>query len=221
MLQMKNIKVRNVLNDLNLNVREGEFILILGENGAGKTTLFNTISGNIFPERGRIFIDEEDVTNKAQYARSNLIANVFQDPKVGTTESMSIRDNLNLAYMRGKKRTLRNSCSADRDFLFREKLRELDMKLENRLDDYAGELSGGQRQALSILMALLTESKILLLDEITAALDNINSEKIMNIINEKCLKTKKTCLMITHNRDQIKEFGNKTMILKNGRLFER
>ena len=218
MLQMKNICVRNVLINLDLTVKKGEFLLILGENGAGKTTLFNTISGVIQPSRGSIFIDSRDVTSEAQFQRADLVANVFQDPKVGTISNMTLRENLNLAYMRGKRRGSDTCCSEERDEFFREKLRELEMGLENRLDNFAGELSGGQRQALSITMALLTESKILVLDEITAALDRANSEKIMNIVQEKCLKAGKTCLMITHSPKIIQQFENNVAILEGGRI---
>ena len=219
MLKMENITVRNTLINLNLEVKEGEFIVIVGENGAGKTTLFNTISGIIQPTRGSIFIADQNVTTKSQNLRSSLVANVFQDPKVGTIGNMSIRENLNMALMRGKKRGLQNCCSENRDQLFKEKLSELGINLEKRLDDRVNQLSGGQRQALSITMALLADSKILLLDEITAALDSVNSEKIMKIVNEKCIKAKKTCLMITHNQDQMQKFGNRVLTLKNGKFY--
>ena len=219
MLKMENITVRNTLVNLNLEIKEGEFAIIIGENGAGKTTLFDTISGAVKPTRGSIWIAGENITEKSQYARSALIANVFQDPKVGTVGSMSIRENLNMALMRGKKRDLQNCCSENRDLIFQKKLGELEMNLEKRLDDKVEQLSGGQRQALSITMALLADSKILLLDEITAALDSVNSEKIMKIVNEKCINSQKTCLMITHNQDQMRKFGNNILILKNGKIY--
>lgn len=218
MLRMKNIYVREVLVDLNLTVEKGEFLMVLGDNGAGKTTLFDTISGAIQPFQGSIFVDYEDVTNKTQFQRANLIANVFQDPKVGTISNMTLRENMNLAYMRGRKRKLSTCCSEKRDELFREKLIELDMGLEDRLDSYAGELSGGQRQALSIAMVFLTDSKILLLDEITAALDRANSEKIINIVYEKSKQTCKTCLMITHSPQIIEQFENNVAILEKGKI---
>ena len=213
MLKMRNIRVRNVLVDFNLDVAEGEFIIITGENGAGKTTLLNTISGNVLPKEGQIFIDGKNVTGIPQYARSQLIASVSQDPKVGTVANMSIRDNMNAAYMRGKSRNFRSSCSSNRDEYFKEKLRELEMGLEERLDDLVGELSGGQRQALSVIMAFLSDFKILLLDEITAALNSTNAEKIMNLVNQKCRTMRKTCLMITHNRDQMKKFGDRILTI--------
>lgn len=220
MLTIESICVRNVLINLNLTIQEGEFVLIVGENGAGKTTLFNTISGNIFPSSGRIFISGKDVTTEPQYIRAAYVANVFQDPKIGTIGNMSIRDNLNIAYMRGKNRTLKPSCLEERDDFFKNRLRELNIGLENRLDDRAGELSGGQRQALSVIMALISDSKILLLDEITAALDSENSEKILEIIDKNIYKRNKTCLMITHNKDHIGRLGDKVLILQNGRLLQ-
>lgn len=217
MLNLKNIYVRNILIDLNLTVNEGEFVLVVGENGAGKTTLFNTISGSISPSKGSIFISGKNVTNEPQHMRAQLVANVFQDPKVGTIANMSVRNNLNMAHMRGKKRKLlTQSCSKKRDDFFRSKLYEIG--LENRLDSLVGELSGGQRQALSVIMALLTDSKILLLDEVTAALDSENSKRVLRIIDICIYKQKKTCLMITHNKDQINQLGNRTLILKNGKL---
>lgn len=223
-LVMQNIYVRNVLEDINLEINDGEFVIILGENGAGKTTLFNTISGSIKPARGSIFINENDVTKQNMCERSALIANVFQDPKVGTVASMSIRDNLCMAYMRGRKyriiagradclfsvaalslpSLLSSSLSEQLDEVFRKELTKIG--LEDRLDNLCGELSGGQRQALSIVMALLSDSKIILLDEITAALDSVNSEKVLNIIKERVIETHKTCLMITHNMDHLRRF---------------
>lgn len=213
-LMMRNICVRNVLKDLNLEVNDGEFVIVMGENGAGKTTLFNTISGSIRPSRGSIFIDENDVTKQDMCERAALVANVFQDPKVGTIASMSIRDNLSMAYMRGRRRALIESCnSPELDGIFTKELREIG--LEGRLDDLCGELSGGQRQALSIIMALLSDSKIILLDEITAALDSANSEKILDIIEWRVVSAQKTCLMITHNADHLKRFeGAKVLLLK-------
>jgi len=218
MLKMKNINVGNVLTDLNLTVNKNEFVLVIGDNGAGKTTLFNAISGNAKPRSGTIMIDNRDVTNMPPYERAAVVANVFQDPKIGTVGSMTIRENLNLAYMRGKKRTLSICNSEERDKLYREKLRTLDMGLENRLTDLVENLSGGQRQALSIIMSLITDSKILLLDEITAALDVKTSDRIMEIIDENIRRQKKTCLMITHNVKQIDRLGDRVLVLRNGKV---
>ncbi|MDR0555477.1 MAG: ATP-binding cassette domain-containing protein [Holosporaceae bacterium] len=218
MLKIKNLNVKNVLTDLNLTVNRDEFVLVVGDNGAGKTTLFNAISGNIKPKNGNILIDDRDVTDMPPYERAVVVANVFQDPKIGTIGSMTIRENLNMAYMRGKKRALSICNSAERDKLYREKLRTLGMGLENRLDDCVGNLSGGQRQALSIIMSLITDSKILLLDEITAALDTKAADRIIEIMDENIRQQKKTCLMITHNAKQIDKLGDRVLVLKNGHL---
>lgn len=215
---MKDINVRNVLSDLNLTVNRNEFVLVVGDNGAGKTTLFNAISGNLKPKSGSILIDDQDVTNLPQYERATVVANVFQDPKMGTIGSMTIRENLNMAYMRGKKRALSISNSEERDKLYREKLRTLDMGLENRLDNCVENLSGGQRQALSIIMSLVSDSKILLLDEVTAAIDTKTSDRIIEIIDENIRQQKKTCLMITHNAKQIDKLADRVLVLKNGNV---
>ena len=213
MLQMKNLNVLNILVNFNFSVEKGEFVLIVGENGAGKTTLFNTISGKIRPSSGRIFIDGKDITQESQYKRATWVSNVFQDPKISTIGNMSIRDNLSMAYMRGKTRTLMASSSEERDEIFREKLGVLGMGLENRLDDIADQLSGGQRQAMSVIMALLSDSKILLLDEITAALDVKSSELILDIVKKNVYDQRKTCLMITHDQAHLNKIGDRVFIL--------
>lgn len=216
-----NICVRNVLKNLDLEIEEGEFVLVIGENGAEKTTLFNVISGSIKPSRGSIFLDGKDVTTQDMCERAMVVANVFQDPKVGTIASMSIRDNLGMAYMRGRKRSVigGGSSSKERDEIFRRELGEIG--LDSRLDDLCGELSGGQRQALSVVMALMSNSKIILLDEITAALDSANSEKVLGMIERKVLGKRKTCLMITHNMSHLRQFeSGRRLGLKDGKLEE-
>jgi putative ABC transport system ATP-binding protein len=218
MLQLTNINVRNVLVDLNLAVKKNEFVLVMGDNGAGKTTLFNTISGHIIPKSGSVEIDGEDVTDVPQYERASIVSNVLQDPKVGTIASMSVRENLNIAYMRGKKRGVAISDSLSRDALYVEKLSALNMGIEKRLDEYVGNLSGGQRQALSMVTSIVANSKILLLDEITAALDAKTSETILKIAAETVRREKKTCLMITHNLKHINCIGDRALRLKDGNL---
>jgi putative ABC transport system ATP-binding protein len=215
---MKNITVRNILKNLNLTVNKNEFMLIVGENGAGKTTLFNTISGYTRAQSGKIMIDKIEVTSMPQYSRASFLANVFQDPKLGTIGGMTIRENMNMSYMRGKSRKFAMSSSRDRDDLYVEHLKILNMNLENRLDDLVESLSGGQRQALSIIMSLIADSKLLLLDEITAALDPKSSENILGIVDKTIRQKKITCIMITHNLKHIGKFGDKTFILQNGRL---
>ncbi|GHU18001.1 ABC transporter ATP-binding protein [Alphaproteobacteria bacterium] len=221
MLRLNNITVRNTLVDLNLIINKGEFVLVTGDNGAGKTTLFNTISGHVFPKSGTIVIDGQDVSSLPQYARAAVVSNVLQDPRAGTVGSMTIRENLNIAYMRGKCRKLIPSNSFVRDDLYREKLSILKMDLENRLDDYVENLSGGQRQALSIIMSIIVDSKILLFDEITAALDPKTSDNIMRIAREVMATEHKTCLMITHNVNHMDQMSCRRLVIKNGKLNER
>lgn len=210
---MQDIQVGNILVGLNLEVSEGEFVVVTGENGAGKTTLFSTISGQTVPTRGRLWIDGQDVTKQSQAARSRWVASVYQDPRVGTLAGMTLRENMSVALKRGQGRRAQACVSKERDTLFRQHLEELDMGLEARLDSLVGELSGGQRQALSVMLAFLADFKILLLDEITAALNVTNARKILNLVTEKCRKARKTCLMITHNPEQIRQFGDRVIEL--------
>lgn len=209
---------REILKDISLNIAEGEFVVILGGNGAGKSTLFNVISGYIKPIRGKIIIDQEDVTFKAHVKRAPLIAKVMQDPKVGTMENMSIEENMSFAYKRGKNRLFsKNSTAFRRDF-FKEKLAVLGMNLENRLDELVSHLSGGQRQALSLIMAIMADAKILLLDEMTAALDPKMAERIMHIAHKIISEEKRTTLMITHHMAHALEYGDRILILSEGKI---
>lgn len=214
MLVMKNIRVRNILVDFNLEVRPNELVVVTGENGAGKTTLFNAISGQIRPDSGQIWLDSCDITQRSQAERARWIANVFQDPKVGTVAGMTLRENLNMAILRGQKRGWFRSGLDRREAFFRDQLAELEMGLEDRLDSLAGELSGGQRQAVSVVLAFLTDFKLLLLDEITAALNAANAQKVTDLVKRKCRQSQKTCLMITHNPKQIETFGDRVVVLQ-------
>jgi putative ABC transport system ATP-binding protein len=220
MLRINNLTVR-VLKNLNLTLAENETAVVIGENGTGKTTLFNAIAGYVKPGDGSVFINGEDVSNMPRHARAALISNVFQDPKVGTIGRMTIRENLNLSYARGKSRNLVLSDSSDRDNIYKEKLSVLKMNLENRLDNRVEELSGGQRQALSIVMSTIADSKLLLLDEITAALDPKSSENVLNIVSETLKRKRKTCVMITHDLKSLDRFGDKAFVLRDGRLEAR
>ncbi|MDR2781522.1 MAG: ATP-binding cassette domain-containing protein [Holosporaceae bacterium] len=218
MLQLSKLSVGNVLRDLSLTIKKEEFVLIVGDNGSGKTTLFNAISGYIKPTSGSIILDGEDVTDMPQHARAFAIANVFQDPKSGTIGNMTLRENLNIAYMRCSRRSFRLSNSRTRDDLYCEKLNALGMGLENRLDEKVRHLSGGQRQALSLIMSTISNSKLLLLDEVTAALDTKASKNILNIVHEITRREKKTCLMITHDISHAESWRDKLFVLKNGKL---
>ena len=199
MLKLENICYKNILRNINLEVQNGEFIYVTGDNGAGKTTLFNIISGIKMPTLGRVMINGRDISEMSLRERTGLIANVLQDPSQGTIAEMTIFENMNVAYKRGKKRLCTVSTTKLRAY-FKEKLSILNMGLENRLDDYAGNLSGGQRQALSLIMATIADYEVLLLDEITASLDQKTSALVMNIAHNIAKQDNKVCLAITHMR---------------------
>ena len=199
MLKLENICYKNILRNINLEVQNGEFIYVTGDNGAGKTTLFNIISGIKMPTLGRVMINGRDISEMSLRERTGLIANVLQDPSQGTIAEMTIFENMNVAYKRGKKRLCTVSTTKLRAY-FKEKLSILNMGLENRLDDYAGNLSGGQRQALSLIMATIADYEVLLLDEITASLDQKTSTLVMNIAHNIAKQDNKVCLAITHRK---------------------
>ncbi len=217
-LSKKSSLQRRVLKNLTLNVNEGDFIVIIGGNGAGKSTLLNMVCGFVKPDEGTIMIDHQDVTNQPQNQRCHDVSIVMQDPRVGTMESMSVFDNMALALRRGQPRSLRLFTSKERKKIFQEKLAMLGMGLENRLDEIVAQLSGGQRQALSLIMAIIAPYKILLLDEITAALDPKTAQKVMDIASSIVAKEKKTCIMITHNMDHAIAYGSHLFILHDGRF---
>jgi len=213
-------QINHIFNDFDLTVKPGEFLIIIGGNGAGKTTLFNLICGNLKPNEGSIFLDKVDVTSLSRVRQSNDIALVMQDPLKGTIEQMTIYENLCFAQKRGQKRGLKFFDSAlSRDY-FKQKLSLLKMGLENRLDELVGSLSGGQRQALSLIMAISANYKILLLDEITAALDPKTSEKVMEISNEIIKKEGITAIMITHNMHHAVHFGDRLVLLNSGEIIK-
>ena len=199
MLKLENICYKNILRNINLEVQNGEFIYVTGDNGAGKTTLFNIISGIKMPTLGHVMINERDISEMSLRERTGLIANVLQDPSQGTIAEMTIFENMNVAYKRGKKRLCTVSTTKLRAY-FKEKLSILNMGLETRLDDYAGNLSGGQRQALSLIMATIADYEVLLLDEITASLDQKTSTLVMNIAHNIAKQDNKVCLAITHRK---------------------
>lgn len=217
MLVLKNIDMtfgnRTIFNDFNLTINTGEFVILLGSNGTGKSTLFNIISGLIKPDRGTILLDDIDVTNVSASARSKWIAKVTQDPKVGTCENMTIFENMAFAFKRGQTRWCMPISTKKRRLLFQEKLSMINMGLENRLDELVKNLSGGQRQALSIIMIFLTDAKLILLDEITAALDPTAAEQVMQITDTIIRTEKRTCIMITHNEEQAKKYGDSVIKL--------
>lgn len=225
MLKLENIDLalwqgskleRKILQKLNLTVNKGELIIVIGGNGTGKSTMLNVISGELTPTTGKIILDNEDITNIPQYKRSVNIAKVMQDPKVGTMENMTILENMAFAYMRGANRGFYVYNNTKREKLFQEKLSMLGMGLENRLNELVANLSGGQRQALSLIMAIIANSKLLLLDEITAALDPKMAESVLKIAIQIITEAKLTTIMITHNMTHAIQYGNRTLLLANG-----
>lgn len=206
------------LQNLNLTLREGDFVTIIGSNGAGKSTLMNMISGGMTPDSGTIEIDGENVTSLSEFERSRKIGRVFQDPMAGTAPTMTIEENLAVAFSRDKRRTLHRGVNKKRKDLFRESLASLHLGLENRLSAKAGLLSGGERQALSLLMATFTQPKVLLLDEHTAALDPARAQLITALTKEVVERSNFTTLMVTHNMQQAIELGNRLIMMDAGQI---
>lgn len=209
---------RTALRNLNLELAEGDFVTIIGSNGAGKSTLLNVVGGRYDVDRGRIVIDSTDVTNQPEYQRAKFVARVFQDPMLGTAPHLTIEENLAIAFTRGKTRGLGLAVTPARRDQFRNELRTLELGLEDRLEMRVGMLSGGQRQALSLLMATFVEPRILLLDEHTAALDPSRAELILKLTAEAVERHNLTTLMVTHNMEQALAFGNRLIMMHEGRI---
>lgn len=206
-----------VIDGISLSINDGDFITIIGSNGAGKTTLFNLISGNIFPTSGKIFIDDEDVTGKPEHKRSQYIGRIFQNPLLGTASNMTIEENLMIALKKGM-RGLRISFNNKLRKFFKDQLSQLNMRLENRIGSYVGSLSGGQRQALTLLMMVLSRPRLILLDEHTAALDPRNSDIVLELTNKFIEEYKLTTVMITHNMNYAIEHGTRLLMMDRGRI---
>ncbi|MCR5823901.1 MAG: ABC transporter ATP-binding protein [Lachnospiraceae bacterium] len=209
------INEKVAIKDLSLTVNDGDFITIIGSNGAGKSTLFNAIAGSFFTDSGRILLDDEDITMQSDHKRARKIGRLFQDPMLGSAPGMSIEENLTLAAGRGG--WLSRITKAERN-AFKEKLSLLEMGLEDRLEQPVGLLSGGQRQALTLLMATYNPPKILLLDEHTAALDPATADKVIELTKKIVEENNLTCLMITHNMQQALELGNRLIMMDNGNV---
>ncbi len=209
---------RSILNNLNLQLSPGEFAVVIGGNGAGKSTLLSVISGFVKPDTGKIIIDQQDVTHTTQAKRAKSIAKVMQDPRVGTMENLTVLENMAFAYKRGALRSLLPFANQQRRKLFSAKLAELNMGLENRLDEPVVNLSGGQRQALSLIMALLADCKILLLDEITAALDPNAAQQVVQLAAKIVRAEQRTCIMITHNMQHALQYADSIWVLKDGKF---
>lgn len=207
-----------LLNKVDLSLQPGEFVTVVGGNGAGKSTLFNSISGTLPLTSGQITIDDQDVTNLSEEKRARYLARVFQDPKMGTAPRMTVAENLLLAQKRGQKRNLHlRQLQSQRD-AFYALCQQVGNGLENHLDTPTGNLSGGQRQALSLLMATIQTPKLLLLDEHTAALDPKTSKQLMQITAERVAEQQLTCLMITHRMDDALKYGNRLILLRKGEI---
>ena len=203
------------LNGVNLTLGAGDFATIVGSNGAGKSTLFNAITGAFFPDRGLIMLGGEDITYQQEHVRSKVIGHLFQDPMSGTAPGMTIEENMALA---GSKGGWLSHVSKKEKELFREKLRPLNMGLEDRMHQPVGLLSGGQRQALTLVMATINPPKLLLLDEHTAALDPGTAEKVLNLTKSIIAEHHLTCMMITHNMQSALELGNRTFMMNSGHI---
>ena len=207
-----------VLKGVDLSLNAGDFVTIIGSNGAGKSTLMNTITGAVIPDEGSILINGVDISKWSSAKRAALIGYVFQDPRMGTAAHLTIEENLALAYRRGLSRGLsRGVKNTDREF-FRGKLEQLGLGLEHRLGTEIGFLSGGQRQAVTLLMATLRRPELLLLDEHTAALDPQTSEMVLKVTQRTVIKEKLTALMVTHNMEDALRFGNRLIMLHQGRV---
>ncbi len=213
------VNEKKALQDLDLHLEKGDFVTILGSNGAGKSTLFNTIAGSLLPDSGKVYLDGRDITNLPDYKRSKEIGRLFQDPLKGTAPNMTIEENLALAYLRANhtKSPFSMVSKADRAE-FRERLRELNLGLEDRMKQPVGLLSGGQRQALTLLMATLVTPKILLLDEHTAALDPGTAEIVLELTKKIVAEHHITCLLLPHNLASSLALGNRTLMMADGHI---
>ena len=212
------VNQKTALNGLNLKLNEGDFVTVIGGNGAGKSTMLNAVAGVWPVDEGKILIDGVDVTRLSEHQRAAYIGRVFQDPMTGTAATMQIEENLALAARRGKRRTLRIGITKAEREQYRELLKTLDLGLEDRLTARVGLLSGGQRQALTLLMATMNKPKLLLLDEHTAALDPGTAEKVLELTRRVVSEEKLTCMMITHNMQSALELGSRTLMMDSGRI---
>lgn len=206
------------LRGVTLDIKKGDFVCVIGGNGAGKSTLLNALCGDIFPDTGTISIDNQDVTSLSTWQRAPYVARVFQDPMAGTCANLTIEENLALAMRRGTKRSLKMAINKDYREKFRGQVARLKLGLEDRLKDPIGRLSGGQRQAISLIMAVLQPMKILALDEHTAALDPKTAAFILELTHEIVEENHLTALMVTHSMHQALELGNRTLMLHEGRV---
>lgn len=212
------INEKEVFDHLSLDVTDGDFITIIGSNGAGKSTLLNIIAGSIIADEGSIQLKGTEISSKPEFKRTQLIGRVFQDPTMGTSPSMDIIENLSMAMNKGKRFGLTKGVSKKDISYFKEMLSQLSLGLENQIHTKVGLLSGGQRQALSLLMTTISKPNLLLLDEHTAALDPKTSDRIIHLTKKIVSEQKITTMMITHNLNQAIEIGNRLLMLHEGKV---
>ncbi len=227
MLELKNlyktfnagtVNEKRAIDGLDLTLEDGDFVTIIGGNGAGKSTTLNLIAG-VFPaDQGSIILDGVDITRLPEHKRAKYLGRVFQDPMMGTAATMGIEENLALANRRGQRRTLRPGITAQEREMFRKQLAALGLGLEDRMTSKVGLLSGGQRQALTLLMATLKKPRLLLLDEHTAALDPKTADKVLQITEEIVARDKLTTLMVTHNMKHAIQYGNRLIMMDAGKV---
>lgn len=212
------VNEKKALNGVNFSMNDGDFVTVIGGNGAGKSTLMNIISGVYEADGGKIILDNDNITNKTEYQRAKYLGRVFQDPMMGTAANMSIEENLAMAFRRTKKRGLSWGVTKTEKEKYKEIVSVLDLGLENRMTSKVGLLSGGQRQAITLLMATLQKPKLLLLDEHTAALDPKTAEKVLDLTNSIINENKITTLMITHNMRDALRIGNRLIMMNEGKI---
>ena len=208
------------LRGIDLHIKEGEFVTVIGTNGSGKSTLLNVAAGSFLPDSGKITIADQEVTRKWDFQRAKLISRVFQNPFMGTASDMSIAENLHIAFMRGKKRYPRWGLNQERLTGYRGEIEQLEMGLENRLDSVIGTLSGGQRQAVTLLMSVITRPKVILLDEHTAALDPKSASQVIKLTEKFIQRDNLTAMMVTHSMQQALDLGDRTIMMDNGQIID-
>lgn len=212
------VNEKKALNGIDLHLAPGDFVTVIGGNGAGKSTMLNMIAG-VYPiDEGNIMLDNVDISRKPEHYRAKFLGRVFQDPMMGTAADMEIEENLALAYRRGKRRGLAWSVRASEKELYMNALKKLDLGLESRMSSKVGLLSGGQRQALTLLMATLKKPKLLLLDEHTAALDPKTAKKVLDLTESLIEENHLTALMVTHNMRDAIRFGNRLIMMDSGKI---
>jgi putative tryptophan/tyrosine transport system ATP-binding protein len=214
------INETHALQNINLNIQQGEFITIIGTNGSGKSTLLNAIAGSFFPDQGEIRIDGQDVTTKKDFQRAYFIARVFQNPFTGTAPNMTIAENLHMAYLRNKRCYPLLKLEGRRMQQYKTEIGQLEMQLEGRLDNLIGSLSGGQRQAITLLMASIAHPKVLLLDEHTAALDPKSAAQVIKLTKRFIDRENLTAIMVTHSMQQALDLGDRTIMMHKGQIID-